>query len=154
MTEYTISFTYNEEVISGVYFPPATLETLAVGILLDSLRLSTIILGDINTRFRDPLHQAGWPGPADRLQIFDDFLTRTRFRHVKPDASLQKLTTDHVFTQTQQSLTLDLLSNTHLAIPMDHKYTLAVTLGQGKPGPGPPSDLKRFRISQLTKQDQ
>lgn len=122
--------------------------------LLDSLRLSTIILGDVNTRFRDPLHQAGWPGPVDRLQVFDDFLTQTRFRHVKPDASLQKLTTDHVFTQTQQSLTLDLLSNTQLAIPTDHKYTLVVTLGQGKPGRGPPSDLKRFRISRLAKPDQ
>ena len=156
-TEHTITFSLGKIVITGVYFPPTTLDSAAIGVLLNSLRGSTMILGDINTRFRDPLYQAGQPGPPERLGIMTEFLARTRFQHLKPVSNIEKLTTDHVFIRTKLESTLKLDKNGPLGINTDHKYTLDVTLGSGQQDPGrpdPSSPIKRFRIRQLAEPEQ
>jgi retron-type reverse transcriptase len=143
--------------ISAVYCPPTTLDARALISLLNELQSSTVILGDINTRFRDPIYQAGEPGPPQRLQVITDFLTQTNFRHVKPVHSREKLTTDHCFVQAGQRAQLGLLSNTSQKIKTDHQHTLSLTLGQEEEEeeqaaqkPTRASNIKRFRVSRLS----
>jgi hypothetical protein len=79
VTEYSITFYYSKQTISGVYFPLIILDSAAIRLLLGSIKSSTIILGNINTRFRDPIYQSGEPGLLERLQVFTDFLTETDY---------------------------------------------------------------------------
>jgi hypothetical protein len=153
VTEYSITFSYGKQAVTGVYFPPTTLTSTGITSLLDSLKTSTVILGDINTRFRDPLHQAGDPGPPERLQVWMDFLTKTDYQHLKPAHGRQKLTTDHCFVQSSQVCRLELLDNASLKIPTDHKYTLHLTLGHREDLEESLQESKRFRVSQLSNPD-
>lgn len=67
VTEHSLTFYQGKRSFSGVYFPPTTLDSTTLASLLTSLKSSTVILGDVNTRFRDPLYQAGEAGPPERL---------------------------------------------------------------------------------------
>jgi hypothetical protein len=78
-TEHSITLHRGRQSVTGVYFPPTTISTDEVASLLTSLRRSTAILGDINTRFRDPLYQDGEPGRPERLYVFTEFLTETGY---------------------------------------------------------------------------
>jgi hypothetical protein len=118
------------------------------------MKSSTVILGDINTRFRDPICQSGEPGPLERLQVFTDFLTETDYQHLKPMQGTEKLTTDHCFVQSGQATMLKLLNNVDQKIKTDHKYTLSLTLGRRDAGPVPDQEMQRFRVGQLSKPDQ
>jgi hypothetical protein len=128
-TEYSITFRRDKRVFTGVYFPPTTLEIDNLARLMDQFKLSTVILGDINTRFRDPEYQAGEPGPPERLLVFNRFLSTTKHRHLKPEQSTLKLTTDHCFVQSNLTTTLQLLDNATQNMDTDHKYTLSLILG-------------------------
>jgi hypothetical protein len=157
VTEHSITVSHGPYTISAVYCPPTTLDARALISLLNELQSSTVILGDINTRFRDPIYQAGEPGPPQRLQVITDFLTQTNFRHVKPVHSREKLTTDHCFVQAGQRAQLGLLSNTSQKIKTDHQHTLSLTLGQEEEEeeqaaqkPTRASNIKRFRVSRLS----
>jgi len=56
ITEHSITFRRGKHSFSAVYFPPTSLDVDNLALLLDSLRHSTVILGDINTCFKDPLY--------------------------------------------------------------------------------------------------
>src|SRR5271170_2547669 len=135
VTEHSITFSCNKQSFSSVYFPPTTLSIKELQRYLDSLASSTVILGDINTRFQDPLYQAGEPGPPERLRLFNDFLATTDYRHVNPSMVSKgvqtKLTTDHCFIRSCLCpiATLQLLNNKTLKMDTDHQYTLSLTLG-------------------------
>jgi hypothetical protein len=151
-TEHSITFYRDKHSFSGVYFPPATLDIHDLTSLLNSLKRSTVILGDINTRFKDPLYQDGEPGPPERLYIFNDFIAKRDYQHLKPaHTSKVKLTTDHCFVRSQQPATLCLLRNSVLKMNTDHCYTLSLTLGvRESHEPARAESIKRFRISQLS----
>jgi endonuclease/exonuclease/phosphatase family metal-dependent hydrolase len=130
---------------TGVYFPPTTLGIGNLAQLLDRLRYSTVIIGDINTRFQDPKYQARAPGPPEHLLIFNQFLSTTKHRHLKPERLSLKLTTDHCFVRSGQTITLQLLDNTILKMDTDHKYTLGLTVRTGGESPIV-GGILRFRV--------
>ena len=53
-TEYIISFKIGKVEVSGVYFLPESIDIISIYLTLYSLEKLSLILGDINTRFRDP----------------------------------------------------------------------------------------------------
>jgi hypothetical protein len=145
-TTHSITFTVGKETISGVYFPPKTMSTSEMTRILDSLKYSTIILGDINTRFQNPVWQEGQPGPADRRGAIEAFLVQTDFEHLKPRLPGLKLTTDHCFVRRSKGQpVLELVPNR--TFKTDHKYTLGITISPGQVVPG--NDVARFRIGRL-----
>jgi retron-type reverse transcriptase len=152
VTEHSITFRRGKHSFSGVYFPPTTMDINTLTMLLDSLRHSTVILGDINTRFHDPLYQAGEPGPPERLRVFNNFISNTGHQHIKPSQATQiKLTTDHCFVWPQQTASLQLLNNSNLRMETDHRYTLSLTLGpRGSHETVPAETIQRFRVSQMS----
>jgi hypothetical protein len=150
-TQHSITFRVGQHIVSGVYFPPS-LDLHLLPSLLADLAPSTILLGDINTRFRDPIHQDGEPGPPDRLQVWTDFMTIARYQHLKPQPGMQKLTTDHCFLRNKLAATLELVDNKNVCkIDTDHKYTLSLIIGKRKHPSPPDPGIKRFRTSQLSK---
>ena len=148
-TDYTITFVRNDQSFSGVYFPPRTLEIDSLTTLLNTITTSSIIIGDINTRFRLPC-QSGEPGPPDRLEVFRDFLANTDHNHMSPVATHTQLTTDHCFVQRQlySSMALNLLDNRHLKMDTDHKHTLSLTC-RGQKASTELQEIQRFRIGRL-----
>jgi hypothetical protein len=75
------------------------------------MKSSIVILGDINTRFRDPIFQSGEPGPLERLQVFTDFLTEMDYQYLKPIQGTEKLTIDYCFVRSGQVIILKLVNN-------------------------------------------
>jgi hypothetical protein len=150
VTGHTITFWRGKCSVAGVYFPPKSLEIEDLAHLVDSVKQSTVILGDINTRFKDPV-QDGEPGPPDRLRVFTQLLSTTDHQLLKPRRATLKLTTDHCFVQAGQSAALQLLDNGPLKMDTNHRYTLSLTLGQGARVTTPTETIKRFRIGQLSR---
>ena len=67
--DYSITVRIDGWTITGVYFPPSmTIETLDRE-LREGCGRSSVILGDVNTRFPDPVYQSGAPGPPERLRL-------------------------------------------------------------------------------------
>jgi hypothetical protein len=160
-TEHTITFSRDDQVISGVYLPPKSLSPSDIQIILDELPKSTVLLGDINARFKDPIYQSGQSGPPERVSIFMNFLSSAGLVHVKPEIgrqmkdkklTLTKLTTDHCFVSSEMKPQLHLLDNHSLSMDSDHGYTIRLTI---------PMDRKqslelpaiRFRTSRLRQPD-
>ncbi|KAE9379804.1 hypothetical protein N431DRAFT_310855, partial [Stipitochalara longipes BDJ] len=154
-TEHSITLHTGKHIISGVYFPPSLdLQTLQEQ--LSDLAASTILLGDINTRFRDPIHQHGEPGPLNRLEIWTEFIASADFEHLKPEQGAQKLTLDHCFfrrgSQRGLQVGLKLLSAAGTCgIHTDHDYAMLVDIGQPEQNNPIDKSIKRFRVSQLSK---
>ena len=155
VTNYSITFVREGQSFTGVYFPPAkTLLMHVLAALLSSVASSAVILGDINTHFKDPLHQAGEPGPPERVELFQGFLASTDHHHLKQSTPQTLLTTDHCFVRSQfyQSATLQLLNNSTLKMDTDHRYTLSLTLGtalqQNSHVEG--GTIQRFRVGRLS----
>lgn len=149
VTEHSLVFRRGKQSFAGVYFPPTSLEIEDLTRLLDSLKRAIVILGDINTRFKDPVHQDGEPGPPERLRVFTQFLSTTLHQHLKPRHAKLKLTTDHGFVRAGTAATLQLRDNGPLKMDTDHRYTLLLTLGQGGRDSNPTETIQRFRIGQL-----
>jgi hypothetical protein len=146
-TEFSITFHQGQLACTGVYFPPTTLAIDEMSKLLNSFKQSAIILGDINTRFRDPEVQAGQPGPPNRIRLFQQM---TNYQHLKPLPGAMQLTTDHCFVQKRYVAKIQLLDNTKLKMDTDHKYTLALLLEGTERVPKVTRDkIYRFRIGQL-----
>jgi hypothetical protein len=150
VTEHSIVFRRGKECIAGVYFPPQTMDVDELTQHLEMLKHTTVLLGDINTRFKDPVHQDGEPGPPERLQTFTQFLSRTGHQHLKPRTTNLKLTTDHCLVRARHA-TLELMGNAALKMETDHRYTLSLTLGQGGRETTPTETIQRFRIGHLSK---
>jgi hypothetical protein len=149
VTEHSITLHRGKLSCTGVYLPPSTLTLANLTSLLNSICQSSIILGDINTRFKDPVYQAGKSGPPERIRAFQRLSDHW---HLKPSSPSIQLTTDHCFVQSQQAATatLELLRNTTLQIPTDHIYTLALTLGKATlVDTSSPDLIQRFRIGRL-----
>lgn len=154
ITEHSITFHRGRQTVTGVYFPPTTMDINELASVLTSLQHSTVILGDINTRFKDPVYQDGEPGPPGRLTLFNDFLATTGHRHLKPAEATLRLTTDHCFVRPRQTASLQLLDNSLLKMETDHRYTLGLTLGRGWQGEhdlASTEAIYRFRIGRLGK---
>jgi hypothetical protein len=160
VTEHTITFTRDRQVISGVYFPPTSLSPSAMEAALHGLGSSTILLGDINTRFKDREHQAGQAGPPERVAIFQEFMRTAALVHVKPNPGEEwrgmrtqsRLTTDHCFVHVDMRSELRLLDNHALRMDTDHQHTLHLTLSMGT-APGVNEPTPRFRTSRLLQPD-
>ena len=159
-TEHTITFTRDDQVISGVYLPPTSLSPFDVQTILSKLQMSTVVLGDINVRFKDPIYQSGPPGPPERALLFQEYMTSTGHVHVKPETglmqsrklTLKKLTTDHCFVFTAKKPQLFLLDNQSLSMHSDHEYTMHLTIPLDKKESVPQPAI-RFRTSQLLLED-
>ncbi|KAH6662128.1 hypothetical protein B0J14DRAFT_662960 [Halenospora varia] len=63
ITPYLITFTATSLRISGVYFPPSTISNSDVDRHLRTLHDLSVVIGDINVRFRNALLQEGVAGP-------------------------------------------------------------------------------------------
>lgn len=160
ITPTSITLTIDQRCrVSGVYYPPSMTE-VGLADALSSVSTSTIILGDINTRFRDSIHQSGHAGPPKRLDVVSTFLAASHHLHLKPDqkrwrrgAKLNpQLTVDHCFVKPSlRKSTLRLLDNKSLSLHTDHLSTLHLTINAGtKPTPCRSSTLPRYRISRLS----
>lgn len=160
VTEHAISFTVGKQIISGAYFPPS-MPPLKLQQELASLRHSTILIGDINTRFADRDHQDGQPGPPERIAVFSSFLQSNHFSHLKPFVDqhprqilLPRLTVDHCFLRgAVNKARLRLLSNESLRLKTDHKYTMHLTICNQPAKPTTAVALPRYRISRLSQSE-
>lgn len=162
ISPHAITFRVGKECISGVYLPPS-MEPPRLQQALGALDHSTIVLGDVNTRFADREHQQGQPGPPERLTIFSRWVQHGQWTHLKPGptplprgiAPERWLTTDHCFVRPRpHRVHLQLWKNASVGIPTDHRYTMNLVLHPIRPGgPDPPAamtdDLPRFRIRRL-----
>jgi hypothetical protein len=148
--------------IAAVYLPPA-LSVHEVRSTLDSLTGTSIILGDVNTRFPWLTQQSGSPGPPDRVAAFRSFSRMGGYTTLQPDErhiSLpkaiveQNLTVDHCFVRAIESSTqLTLLNITSLSLRTDQKYTMHLRIGTGQDcREVEPFHTPRYRIGLLTHQ--
>lgn len=139
ITEYSITISVQSRIVSAIYLPPS-MDSMTVESTLRRISLSsTVIIGDVNVRFRNCRHQHGQPGPPDRLGIFMSALLNTRrFVHMAPDmapwrkglALLDELTSDHCFVRStsESQSRLQLVSTASLKIRTDHTYVMVLTL--------------------------
>jgi len=156
-SESCISFTVSRHRITGVYLAPSMLCN-EIDDILSSLSSSTIVLGDLNTRFRNCSLQHGSPGPAERLQVFAKFTRSGMFTRLLVDpteldfngvALEVALTTDHCFVRDAvPDVQLRLLRASSIGMKTDHKYALHLSLGTTISCKKPPSVL-RYRTRHL-----
>ena len=141
LTEHSITITLKTLTISGVYWPPS-MPLAELEQQMKYCQASTVILGDLNTRFADPVFQHGQPGPPERMQAIGRYWQHTGLNHLKPTTQaepeswpkgvkrMSKLTVDHVFVRQHiQRPQLYLMSNASLGFKTDHQYTLMLQLG-------------------------
>ena len=161
VSKYAITFRTGKDRIAGVYYPPA----LTSGEIKDSLTALkdvTVILGDINTRFRNCDFQSGNPTTPAREQVFRDYLRSHDMHHKAPDGLVEEtneltdlslsrtVTTDHCFIKGTQRARLRLLLNRKLLIRTDHLYTLSLYLDEDLSRLlASKADPIRFRIGRL-----
>lgn len=154
-TEHAITFSVDKYTITGLYLPPS-LSRLEVDQVLLSVSDSTVILGDLNVRFRGCLFQDGQPGPPERLATITGFISDRQLIRLVPDSQYKRfdgkdlahlLTVDHCFIyRTLDVPPLRLLLNRQLGITTDHRYMLHLTLASlGNPA----LHLIRFRNRRL-----
>jgi hypothetical protein len=89
-----VSIDTDRYVVSGVSMPPSMTPADGETVLDGLFMTSSVVLGDVNTRFRAKVYQQGAPGPPDRLLIFTDFLSQQRVDplfHLKPSLPLSPL---------------------------------------------------------------
>lgn len=169
--EHSITVATSHHRITGVYYPPGTMDDAAVRSHLHGLDRSDVVMGDINTRFRDDQCQQGDPGPPDRLQVVTDWALHADWAWCRPEyetpGPLQRLlsqgvqlqhqlTVDHCFVRRPLSprATLRLIQNTSIGLETDHQTTLHLHLLS--PTPPPPDDHVdpiRFHLRKLDRPD-
>lgn len=153
VTKSSLSFQRGKQRFTGVYFPPS-LPPDELQAILQGLKPSTVVLGDINTRFAHCPHQAGAPGPPPRLQVISHWGQTQRYDRLLPDSNGTpqiQLTTDHAFARAgegeQWSLTL--LPRETLKIKTDHMYALQVVGKEMTPPIKLQSLPPRYRTARL-----
>lgn len=157
-SESCISFTVGRRRITGVYLAPSMLYN-EIDDILTSLSSSTVVLGDLNTRFRNCSLQQGNPGPAERLQVFAKFTRSGVFTRLLVDptelnfngvALEVTLTTDHYFVREAVSdARLRLLRASSIGMKTDHKYALHLSLGTTISCKKQPPSVLRYRTRRL-----
>ena len=157
VTADSITVCLEREVVTGVYFPPS-MEAEGVKRQLKSLRTSTIVIGDINTRFRLGAFQSGDPGPQDRLDVVEQHLQCTGWRQLSPGdygkrargpagiQLLEKLTVDHCFVHPDvYRPSIALWATASLELKTDHDYLLCLIVGMTK-GKGAAQESQRQQL--------
>lgn len=163
VSDETITFVVGKQTISGVYFAPS-MSVRALERSLNSVKDSTVILGDINTRFPNRDYQSGQAGPPERVVLFSSFLQSSRLQHFKPSAGQlvagarleQLLTVDHCFVKRATDGTrLYLVNNSSIHIKTDHRYTLYLTLCNSTDNRDTTmsAEMPRYQISRLSDPD-
>ena len=166
VTLYSITFKTSKLRVSGVYFPPVSMPIQDVEDHLKTLDDSSIIMGDVNVRFRNSLFQEGAAGPPDRLEVFTQWLNTTGRAQALPltdsctDVSpvisrcsglRSKLNLDHCFVSQRllPRVNLRLLDCTRIPLRTDHRYVMhLVVTAQGK-SVGARIDPVRYHLYRL-----
>jgi hypothetical protein len=169
ITPHSITFTATSVCVSGVYFPPTSMTDAAVAAHLVTLRGSSVVMGDINVRFRNALLQDGAAGPPRRLDLFTRWLSETgRAQAVpitdsctgvdriapNPAGLCAKFNLDHCFLRHRllARSQLRLLDRTQLGLRTDHRYVLHLSIGQAIPPPASRDDPVRYHLRKLKDQ--
>lgn len=123
--------------VSAVYLP-LSMTTSGISDVFQRISSSTIILGDINVRFRDPDTQEGSAGPPDRLDALQRCLAASAYVRLLPGdvpafayehwgrrlewRLRNQFTLDHAFVKAmhQTVVRLFLVDRGHLKIETDH----------------------------------
>src|SRR5277367_6806933 len=138
ITSHSITFTAASLRVSGVYFPPTSMAHGDVETHLQSLHDSSVVMGDINVRFRNALRQEGAAGPPRRMEVVTRWLNGTgRAQAVpvtdsctgiepivsSPAGLCPKFNLDHCFIRQRllARAQLRLLDKTPLALRTDHR---------------------------------
>lgn len=165
-TSHSITFTAVSLTISGVYFPPSTMTDSDVDHHLRSLHASSVVIGDINVRFRNELVQEGPPGPPRRMDTFTYWLNRTGRTQLPittdsctgiepivstPSGLRSKFNLDHCFVKHRllARAQLRLLDKTRLSLRTDHRYIIHLSVGQALPQPISQDDPIRYHLRML-----
>jgi hypothetical protein len=166
VTTYSITFQTSKLCVSGVYFPPASMSIRDVEGHLKSLYDSSIIIGDVNVRFRNSFFQEGTAGPTDRLDVFTQWLNTSGRNQVLPltdsctdikpiishcSGLRPKLNLDHCFI-SQRLLTrvsLRLLDTAQIPLRTDHRYVMHLTVAAQGERVGSCIDPIRYRLHRL-----
>ena len=168
-TSHSITFTAASQTISGVYFPPSTMTDGEVDHHLRSLHASSVVVGDINVRFRNGLVQEGPPGPPRRMDTFTHWLNRTGRTQLPittdsctgiepmvttPAGLCSKFNLDHCFVKHRllAQAQLRLLDKTKLSLRTDHRYIIHLSIGQALPQSINQDDPIRYHLRRLQKQ--
>jgi hypothetical protein len=166
ITPHSITFTAASLRISGVYFPPTSMSNSEVESHLQTLHDSSVVIGDINVRFRNALLQEGPAGPPRRMDVFTRWLNETgRAQAVpvtdsctgiepimsSPSGLCPKFNLDHCFLRHRllARAQLRLLDKTQLSLRTDHRYTIHLSIGQAMQQPIHQEDPIRFHIRRL-----
>ena len=166
ITPHSISFTATSLRISGVYFPPTSMSNSDVDSHLKSLHDSSIVIGDINVRFRNSLRQEGPAGPPRRMEIFTRWLNETgRAQAVpitdsctgvdpitpSPAGLCSKFNLDHCFLRHRllARSQLRLLDKTSLSLRTDHRYIIHLSIGHAIQQPLNQDDPVRYHLGKL-----
>lgn len=162
ISDYAITFQTHSAQVSGLYLPPSLPTDVFIAVF-ESVSTSTVVLGDINTRFYDPVYQSGRPGPPAWVLAASSWTGRHHFTHLKPGLAgnatslphLQQspeLNLNHCFIRqgryAQHQLCLPLLPQ--LGFRSDHKYALHLVLSYtASRKAGADRELPRYRLSRL-----
>jgi hypothetical protein len=77
ITLYSIIFMVTSVCVFGVYFLPTSIINAAVAAYLITLCGLSVVMGDINVRFRNALLQDSAAGLPQRLDLFTRWLSKT-----------------------------------------------------------------------------
>lgn len=144
VSEHSVSVTINGMILSGVYFPPSmTVDTM--GTILRNLSTSSVIVGDLNTRFRGVRRSGKQPvGPPERLRAFASFQRVYGFRLLEPTLRRPRdvprrikltdcLGVDHCFVaRSVLEAEMAAFTTKSVQIDTDHPYAIGVYIGAGE----------------------
>jgi hypothetical protein len=166
ITPHSITFTATSICVSGVYFPPTSMADADVAAHLATLYSSSVVMGDINVRFRNSLLQEGAAGPPRRMDVFTRWLSETGrvqavpvtdsctgVEPIAPDPAglCSKFNLDHCFLRHRllARSQLRLLDKSSLSLRTDHRYLIHLSIGQAIQRPTTQDDPVRYHLRRL-----
>ncbi len=142
VTKDSVSVNINGMRISAVYFPPSMPVDILATILKD-LCTSSVILGDINTRFCGVRNFGKQPpGPKDRIRAFASFQSTYGFRLEEPDLErppglprrmrlTDQLGVDHcLVARSVRKAGMKAITTSSLQFATDHRYAIGAYIGE------------------------
>jgi hypothetical protein len=166
ITPHSITFTATSVCVSGVYFPPTSMTDADVAAHLVTLHGSSVVMGDINVRFRNSLLQEGAAGPPRRMDVFTRWLNETgRAQAVpvtdscagvepiapNPAGLCSKFNLDHCFLRHRllARTQLRLLDKTSVSLRTDHRYIIHLSVGPAIQQPATQDGPVRYHLRKL-----
>jgi Reverse transcriptase (RNA-dependent DNA polymerase) len=165
ITPHSITVTAASICVSGVYFPPTSMTDADVAAHLVSLHGSSVVMGDVNVRFRNSLLQEGAAGPPRRMDVFTRWLNETgRAQAVPvgdctgvepiiptPSGLRSKFNLDHCFLRRQllARAQLRLLDKHQLALRTDHRYIMHLSISHVTQEAPQTQDPMRYHLRKL-----